>query len=123
MEITIRVEKVLDVQSFSSRNKYSFVGKTDDQYPKSIFFTCWDDDNWKKFNIKVGGTYQVSFDVSSREWNGRWYTDVNVWRVIAIGSTPQPERKQRAPKPTTTPNATKVEEQPQTQSSSDELPF
>ncbi len=31
--------------------------------------------------LHVGGLYTVSFNLESREYNGRWYTDVNVWRV------------------------------------------
>lgn len=31
--------------------------------------------------LHVGGLYQVSVNVESREYNGRWYTDVRAWRV------------------------------------------
>lgn len=31
--------------------------------------------------LRVGGTYTVSFNLESREFNGRWYTDVSAWRV------------------------------------------
>lgn len=31
--------------------------------------------------LKVGESYQVSVNVESREYNGRWYTDVRAWRI------------------------------------------
>lgn len=31
--------------------------------------------------LKEGVTYIVSVNVESREYNGRWYTDVRAWRV------------------------------------------
>ena len=31
--------------------------------------------------LRVGGLYTVSSNLESREYNGRWYTDVSVWRV------------------------------------------
>lgn len=31
--------------------------------------------------LRVGATYTVSVNVESREYNGRWYTDVRAWRV------------------------------------------
>ena len=31
--------------------------------------------------LKEGSTYIVSVNIESREYNGRWYTDVRAWRV------------------------------------------
>ena len=31
--------------------------------------------------MQVGAQYIVSFNIESREYNGRWYTDVRAWRV------------------------------------------
>ncbi len=32
-------------------------------------------------SLKIGGVYTVSFNVESREYNGRWYTNITAWRV------------------------------------------
>ena len=32
-------------------------------------------------SLKEGETYIVSVNIESREFNGRWYTDVRAWRV------------------------------------------
>lgn len=39
--------------------------------------------------LREGATYQVSVNIESREYNGRWYTDIRAWRI-------QP-RQQEAP--------------------------
>ena len=31
--------------------------------------------------LRVGESYTVSFDIESRNYQGRWYTDVRAWRV------------------------------------------
>ena len=31
--------------------------------------------------IQLGETIRVSINIESREYNGRWYTDVRAWRI------------------------------------------
>lgn len=31
--------------------------------------------------FKEGATYNVSVNIESREYNGRWYTDIRAWRI------------------------------------------
>ena len=40
--------------------------------------------------LQKGQSYTVSFDIESRNYQGRWYTDVRAWRV-------QPLQPQAAP--------------------------
>jgi len=91
LNITVKVEKVLERQSFTSKrdgatvNRYSFVAVTTaEQYPKTICFSCLGDDTWAKLDIVEGGTYDVSFDITSREWNGKYFTDINAFRAQRI---------------------------------------
>ena len=35
--------------------------------------------------IKQGENLSVSIDIESREYNGRWYTDVKAWKVSRVG--------------------------------------
>ncbi|MEG0807590.1 MAG: DUF3127 domain-containing protein [Alistipes sp.] len=32
-------------------------------------------------HLKEGATYNVSVNIESREYNGRWYTDIRAWRI------------------------------------------
>ena len=49
-------------------------------------------DKIDQFNIQQGETVEVSIDLESREYNGRWYTDVKAWKVsrddATLGSPP-----------------------------------
>lgn len=40
--------------------------------------------------LRVGENYIVSFDIESREYQERWYTDVRAWRVQPVQQAPQP---------------------------------
>lgn len=58
--------------------------ETEGQYPKKVCISAWGD----KINeslLKPGIMLTISFDVESREYNGRWYTDVKAWKMEAAG--------------------------------------
>ena len=38
-----------------------------------------------EFNLQQGENVEVSVDLESREYNGRWYTDVKAWKVSKDG--------------------------------------
>ena len=40
--------------------------------------------------LRVGETYIVSFDIESRKYQDRWYTDVRAWRVQPVQSQQVP---------------------------------
>ncbi len=89
MEIKGRLIHVLAVQSGEGKNgpwkKQDFVIETDGQYPKKVCLTIWGD----KFNetfLTVGNELLVSFDAESREYNGRWFTDLKAWKIELAGS-------------------------------------
>ena len=43
-------------------------------------------DKIDQFAIKQGESLVVSVDLESREYNGRWYTDVKAWKVSRDGT-------------------------------------
>ena len=83
MEIQITILKILETQKFVSKKdgseivKNVFIGTTQGQYPKKIAFTVMGEDKFNGMGIVVDGTYTVSFDVESREWNGKWFTEAS----------------------------------------------
>lgn len=93
MEIQVKIAKILESQSFVSKKngltyvKHHFLGVTGGQYPKQIAFSVMGDDKWKEMAVVVGKEYVVSFDVTSREWQGKWFTDVSCWRCVAVDSS------------------------------------
>lgn len=129
MEINVKVVKILDAQRFTSSrtgNEYVkniFVGTTQGQYPKTIAFSVMGEDKFQKMGIVVGGMYDVSFDVESREWNGKYFTECNAWLVKridngGIDNQQQVQTDQNSHATNTTNNFP-----PQQSSSKDDLPF
>ena len=88
MEISGKIIELLDLKSGESANgewrKQEYILETDGQYPKKICFMAWGD-KIDQFNIEQGDNIKVSVDLESREYNGRWYTDVKAWKVTKGG--------------------------------------
>lgn len=93
------VYKVLKEESGTGKKgawvKKSFVIETKDQYPKKIMFTAWND----KCDLipKPGTEVVVSYNPESREYNEKWYTDLNMWDLKVVGgqsATPSKPEKQ-----------------------------
>ena len=84
LEITGRVVEVLEEQSGTGKNgpwrKQDFILETEGEYPAQVCVTQWGD-NIEKFDVKPGEKLTAHIDLRSREYNGRWYTDVKAWRV------------------------------------------
>ena len=84
MNIKGKIIQVMDEQSGESAKgpwrKQEYVLETDGQYPKKVCFIVWNDkiDEW---SMREGDFADVSFDLESREYNARWYTDVKAWKV------------------------------------------
>lgn len=53
---------------------------TEGQFPRKVAFTCFGD-NADKIQLAVGDQVNMFFDIESREFNGRWYTDIRCWRA------------------------------------------
>ena len=113
MEITGKVALVLPIASGTSKSgnawqKREFMIQTAGQYPKKVCLQLFGE----RVNEcpSEGDDVKVSFDAESREYNGRWYTQLNAWKV----------EKQNA-QPTAT--APQQVAQTQTQGDTSDLPF
>jgi hypothetical protein len=54
------------------------------QYPRHLVFTVFGADRLQRFNIQIGQTVLVAFDIDAHEWNGRWFTDVRAFDVRLV---------------------------------------
>jgi len=93
MEVSGTIIDVLQPKTGTGKNgawkKQEVILETDGQYPKKICFSFWGDkaDNELLGN---GNAVKISFDLESREFNGKWYTDAKGWRIEpAAGGAPQ----------------------------------
>lgn len=96
MEITGKIIQICDVQSGVAKasgkpwKKRSYVLETQETYPRKICFIVFGEDKVDNFDriIALGKNVRVSIDIESREYMGRWYTDINAWKVEDMDSQP-----------------------------------
>ncbi len=84
MELKGKLIQVLPLQTGTGKNgewkKQDIIVETQSQYPKKVCISIWGD-RINTSQLQVGKMLNVSFDVESREYNGRWYTDVKAWKI------------------------------------------
>ena len=89
MELTGKIIKVLPLQSGSGKNgvwkKQEFVIETNDKIARKVCFSLWGD-KIDQYSLSEGDPLELSFDIESREFNGRWYTEVKAWKVVKKGT-------------------------------------
>ena len=79
------VEKLQEERGSSARGpwcKQNFIVETIESYPRRICMNVWGDDKVSELRAyNIGETLNISINIESREFNGRWYTDVRAWRI------------------------------------------
>jgi len=120
MQLTARLIQVLPLQSGTSRNgewkKQDIIVETEGQYPKKVCISMWGD----KINesvLQINNMLDISFEVESREYNGRWYTDVRAWKVDLVSQDADNSPFNQSAEPPLTPHVDFSSDQ------SDDLPF
>ncbi|MBO7628841.1 MAG: DUF3127 domain-containing protein [Bacteroidales bacterium] len=70
--------------------KQELIIETEEQYPRTVCLICWTNQIEEIQKFAPGQTIKAQIDLSSREFNGKWYTDVRVWRFDPVGATTAP---------------------------------
>lgn len=71
-------------------SKQDFVIETNEQYPKKVCFTLFGEKVSLIDGISEGSEVEVFFNLESRDFNGKWYHNINAWKINAEqGSTSQ----------------------------------
>ena len=88
MEITGKVVRLGGLTEGTSARgpwrKQDLIIETNEQYPKTVCLTCWTNQIDEIQNMVPGQFIKAQIDISSREFNGKWYTDVRVWRFDTV---------------------------------------
>lgn len=93
MELEGKIVRKLNVQNGTSAkgawSKQEFIFEYQEgNFPSQVCMHVWGEDKVKDLDkYQVGDKVKVSFNLSSREFNGRWYTDVRAWRIEPAGVT------------------------------------
>lgn len=84
-----RIIAKLPTQEGTSANGKNWVKKdmvfeTEGQYPKKICVTFFGEKEGQLTNLNEGDLVDVSFSVESREYNGKWFSNINAISVDAV---------------------------------------
>ena len=97
MEISGKIIQVLPEQGGVSKTSgkewklQAYVLETQEQFPKKVHFEVFGEDRIKANPCQLDDVVTVSFDIESREFNGRWYTSIRAWKIqqgVATAETP-----------------------------------
>ncbi|MBE6209336.1 MAG: DUF3127 domain-containing protein [Rikenellaceae bacterium] len=123
MDINGLVYKILPVQSGTSARgewqKREIIIEQPDEFNRKVCVTFFGDKAAEAANLREGDKVSISINIESREYNGRWYTNVNAWRInqapAAATATPAAPAVEEAP--------FKETAMPATADDVDDLPF
>ena len=105
LEIEGTLAQKLPVQSGNSARgpwaKQEFILEyPDGNFTAKACFTAWGQDKVQDLGkYQVGDKVKVSFNLKSREYNGRWYNDLQIWKIAPAGAQPVQPAPQARPAP------------------------
>ncbi len=120
MEIKGKIILALPEMSGTSKagnawKKREYVLETQETYPKKVHFDFFGE-RADQYPLNVGEIITLSFDIESREYNGRWFTSIRGWKAEKDGvATTMPSQSMPGDVPPP-PEFTTTDE-------SDDLPF
>ena len=92
MQLTAKLTQVLPIQTGIGKNgewkKQDIIVETESKYPRKICVSIWGD-TIKENELQIGNELKIDFDIESRDYNGRWYTDIKAWKIELAGSGSQ----------------------------------
>jgi hypothetical protein len=91
-----RVNQILKSETGVSKagkewNKQEFVIETDEQFPRKVCFTLFGDKTSLINGLSAGEEVEVAFNLESREYNGKWFHNINAWKIDKVQANPMPD--------------------------------
>ena len=114
--------------------KRTFVLETVDKYQRKAAFDVFND-TARGLQIKAGDLVTAHIDIESREYNGRWYTNVTAYKVEPVNEPqmpaqetmpthePEPLLPVSQPQSPQSPQSPQPPQPPQSNESDTDLPF
>jgi len=89
MQLIAKLIQLLPLQTGTGKNgqwkKQDIIVETEATYPKKVCVSIWGD-KIDASQLQMGNLLRIDFDVESREFNGRWYTDIKAWKIEPAGN-------------------------------------
>jgi hypothetical protein len=97
MRIEGKLIKIFDLETGVSKSgkewkKQSILIEQNTEYNKELVISYFGDNVNKLSNINIGDNLSCSINLSSREYNGKWYHNIDGWTcALANANTVKPE--------------------------------
>jgi hypothetical protein len=99
-------------------SKQEFVIETQEQYPRKVCMSVMNEKVSELERINIGDVVKASLNIESREYQGRWYTDVRAWKIEMAGAS-----QSTSSGPSHTNYETPAHNESPADSTTDDLPF
>ncbi len=89
-----KIVKILNKETGKSKAdkewvKLNFVIETTDKYDNTLAFEIFGEDKVEKFlkYNNVGNDVEVKFNIKTREWNEKYFTNLSAWSIFSVKGT------------------------------------
>ena len=94
------IKLIEDMRTFDSGfTKREFVVTTQTEYPQHLKFEVIKDRCSMLDRYQVGQSVRVNFDIRGNEYNGKYYVNLQAWKIDAEQSAPAPTAPHAPPMP------------------------
>lgn len=86
---------VLNKSGIAMTKSFLTCSYQDGNYSKNVTFECIDKTADTAFSFPIGTTMDVTFNIESREWEGKFFTTAKIWKFENIekpGAAPAPQQ-------------------------------
>jgi hypothetical protein len=101
-ELTGKIKLIQEAKTFDSgfTKREMVVIVEDGKYPQEINLEFVQDKVALLDNLQPGQEVTVSFDIRGREYNGRYFNNLQGWKVVTLGDeSPAPSMESYYPEP------------------------
>ncbi len=105
MELSGKIIQKFPLQSGESKTSgkpwqlQAYLLETQEQYARKVYFEIFGEQRIKDNPCEIDDLVTISFDIESREFNGRWYTSIRAWQIKQgiVDNNAQPAAPAAAP--------------------------
>ena len=96
MQLTAKLTQLLPIQTGTGKNgewkKQDIIVETDGQYPKKVCISIWGD-IINEGQLQIGNLLNIDFDIESKDYNGKWFTNIKAIKIEPLGKIPNDKQK------------------------------
>ena len=95
--VTGKIKLINDEQTYGSFKKREFILTTQEKYPQDLKLELYQDSCGAIDKYKVGDEVEVQFNLKGNEYKGKYYVNLQAWKLSASSESPASEPAESAP--------------------------